>query len=265
MSEAEIKADKPSTPDGQAYHTEIAPGSLAPHCLLVGSPERAEMVATKLFTDAELVGSHRGLKSFTGRYQGMRVSVVTTGMGGPSAGIVLPDALRSGARAFVHVGSCGGLKPYMRPGDAIIATGAVRLDGASENWAPMEYPAVPDWRVVQALHFAARMEPHTAVHSGIGITSSCFYEGQAREDYLGYLPERLLKRHEELVHRGAASYSMEEAAIFVWCSTHGGIPCGSINAVFANRLTNEFKACGEEEAAKIALGALRQLAYAGIP
>ena len=249
-------AERPTAADGTQYHLGTAKGSLAPRCLLVGAPERATLIATRLMRNARKVGEHRGFLSYTGTHNGTDVSVVTTGMGGPSIGIVLPEAVASGAKEFIRVGSCGALLKDVRVGELIIATGAVRLDGASENWAPMEYPAVPDWRIVADLKKAAVM--NGMVHrTGIGITTSCFYEGQARPDPLsGYVPDRLLRRHDELVRRGAIFYAMEEAALFVWCSTHGGIPCGAIDTVYANRETGDFHAGGDEDAAKVALDAI---------
>jgi uridine phosphorylase len=256
----DIKADRPSAESGKQYHLETGPGDLAERCLLVGSPERAAMIAGTLFDagSARLVGDHRGLRSFTGTSDGVPMSVVTTGMGSASTGIVLPEAVRSGARVFVRVGSCGSLKAEADIGHSVICTGAVRLDGASENWAPIEYPAVADWRVVGALVDAAQELglPH---HVGIGATTTCFNEGQARPDDDGYVPPRLKERHDELVRRGVLFYSMEEATLFVWCSTHGGHSAGAIDAVYANRATNAFGTKGDEEAARIAILALRRL------
>ncbi len=253
-----IKAERPSAESGRQYHLETGAGDLAERCLLVGSPERAAMIAAELFERPRLVGDHRGLRSFTGRYRGAPVSVVTTGMGGPSIGIVLPEAVRSGARILIRVGTCAALQPDVVLGDSCICAGAVRLDGASDNWAPEGYPAVADWRAVAALAGAAeRLKlPHRI---GIGVTTACFNEGQARRDDSGYVPPRLLARHDELVRRGALFYSMEEAALFVWCSTHGGLICGAVDAAIANRATDQFRVCGEKEAALIACEALRRL------
>lgn len=258
---AGVRADRPTAATGKQYHLETGPGDLAPLTLLVGSPERAEAIAAELFTGARKVGDHRGLKSFTGKFDGVPMSVVTTGMGGASTGIVLPEAVRSGSRVFIRVGTCGVLRAEAKPGTAVIATGAVRLDGASINWAPISYPAIADWRVVGALADAAKRArlPHFI---GIGATTSCFNEGQARPDDSGYVPARLQAQHEELVRRGVLFYSMEEAALFTWCSTHGGWPCGAIDAVVANRITNEFRVAGELAAARVAckaLAALRRL------
>lgn len=253
---AEIKANRPTGKGGRTYHLHTRPGSLSELCLLVGSPERATMIAKKYLTDAKLVGNHRGLKSYTGKFQGVRMSVVTTGMGSASIGIVLPEAVESGARIFIRVGSCGTLQAEPKVGDSVICTGAVRLDGASDNWAPIQYPAVADYRVVAALVEAAKNLnlPH---HIGIGATTTCFREGQARPDINDYVPPRLQALHEELTQRGVLFYSMEEATLFVWCTTHGKrFLAGDVNAIYANRVTNDFKVTGDEEAALIALNAL---------
>lgn len=261
-----IRANAPVTPDGRTYHLHTKEGDLAEYCLLVGSPERASMVAKGLFHGARKVGDHRGLKSFTGlvstddfptlgvRRPSMRMSVVTTGMGGPTTGIVLPEAVHSGARFFIRVGSCSALQPEPKPGESMICTAAVRLEGTSPNWAPIEYPAVANFQVVGALVESA-MRQGLPYHVGIGATTDCFNEGQARPDRNGYLPPRLKEQHEELTARGVAFYSMEEATIFVWCSTHGGFPAGAVDAIYGNRATNAWDVTGEVEASRIAIGA----------
>lgn len=251
-----MDANKPIGADGRTYHLETQEGDIAKHCLLVGSPERAEMIAQTLFSDSQLVGDHRGLKSFTGKADDVPMSVITTGMGSASTAIVLPEAVYSGAERLIRVGSCSTLWPEPRPDDSAICTGAVRLDGASKNWAPIEFPAVADFRVVSAMVEAAQALrlPH---YVGIGATTTCFNEGQARPDISGYLPPRLQAMHEELVRRGVLFYSMEEATLFVWCSTHGkNLWAGAVDAIYGNRHTNEFEVRGEEEAAKIAIKAL---------
>ncbi|MBI2099135.1 nucleoside phosphorylase [Candidatus Uhrbacteria bacterium] len=255
-----MEADKPVNEDGRQYHLQTSPGDLAAHCLLVGSPERAEMIARTMFRLSRKVGDHRGLKSFTGIFAEMPVSVVTTGMGSASTAIVLPEAVRSGARRFIRVGSCGTLWKEPKLGESVICTGAVRLDGASENWAPIQYPAVADYRVVAAL-VATAEELNLPHYVGIGATTTCFNEGQARPgqvrpDDRGYVPPRLQALHEEFVARGVLFYSMEEATLFVWCATHGGYWAGAVDAIYAQRQTNEFAAVGDEDAARIALLAL---------
>ncbi len=265
------KADAPTSAGGKQYHLHTDAHDLAPHCLLVGSPERAELIAgTDPIKDAEelvsrffgpgaiKVGDHRGLRSFTGEFQGVPMSVVTTGMGSASTGIVLPEAVRSGAERFIRVGSCSTLQREPNVGESAIASGAVRLDGASTNWAPIEYPAFADHRVIAALIEAAETLslPH---HVGIEATTTCFNEGQARPDDMGYIPPRLQMLHDELTQRGVLLYSMESATIYVWCMTHGGYWAGSVNAIYGNRQTNTFEVTGDEEAALIGLNAMKLL------
>lgn len=265
-------AAKPMT-EGRQYHLETRAGDIAPHCLLVGAPERAEMIATRLFHAPEKVGDHRGLKSYTGYYMETRISVVTTGMGGASVAITLPEAVRSGARRLIRVGSCGTLLKEADPGHSIIWTGACRYDGASDFWAPKEYPAIADYRLVVAMEKAAKELGHP-VHMGIGATMADFYEGQARPDDEGYVPPEMLALYQRWVKCGVVAISMEEATVFTWVGTHGRrrredgsllypgeVWAGAIDAVYANRVTDQFQVCGEEEAATIALNALLAISH----
>lgn len=250
-----IAADRPMADDGREYHIHTSPGDLAARCLLVGSPERAEMISDTYLSGTK-VGDHRGLRSYTGAYGGVPVSVVTSGMGGSSIGIVMPEAVRCGARLMVRVGSCATMWREVEPRSAAICTGAVRVDGASDAWAPVpEYPALMDYRVTARLVASARelAMPHAV---GIGTTTCCFNEGQARPDLNGYIPQWQWDRFRELVARGVLFYSMEEATLGVWSSTHGGYPCGSIDTVYANRLTNAWDPHGDERTAEIALHAI---------
>jgi len=238
------------------YHLQTSPGDIAPRCLLVGAPERAEMVAGRFLQDARKVGDHRGLKTYTGTYKGVPVSVVTTGMGGASVAIVLPEASRSGAKAFVHVGSCGAIQPDMRIGDLVVVAEALRFDGASDNWAPPEQPAVPDKTLTEHLEAAAR-KIGIRIRLGVGATTSDFYEGQARRTERGPAPPWILERHERLVKQGVLFYAMEDATIFVWCATHGNVPAASINTVYAERtVSDEPQPASDEPAVQAALEAL---------
>lgn len=255
------RADRPKAADGVHYHTHTGPGDLAALCLIVGAPGRADLIAEKyLKSPRRFSNEARGLVSHTGKYRGIEVSVTTSGMGGPSIGIVLPEAVQSGARIFIRVGSCGSLIRQSKVGDVIIPTAAIRFDRTAEDWAPPEYPAAADWRVVRALHRAAQAKAPGRFHAGVECTTGDFYTGQGRPNLFGQVPPRMLARHQEVLRLGAACYSMEAADLFVWCSTEGGgLPAGAINAVFANRHTNEWGMAGEELAAGIALEALADL------
>jgi uridine phosphorylase len=230
-------------------------------CLIVGAPGRADLIAKNFLQGGRRFSNdHRGLVSYTGKYKGLEVSVTTSGMGGPSMGIVLPEAVRSGARLFIRVGTCGSLIEASIPGDVIIATAAIRFDRTANDWAPVEYPAFADWRVVDALHTAARVRAPEHFYTGVECTTSDFYGGQGRPNLFGVVPDTLRARHEEVIRLGAVCYSMEAASLFVWCATEGGgLPAGAINAVVGNRLSNEWSVKGEELASEIALEALLTL------
>jgi len=256
-------ADRPRTSDAKQYHIHTASGDLSPLCLIVGAPGRADLVAEKYLSNIQrFANEYRGLVSYTGMYKDTLVSVTTSGMGGPSMGIVLPEAVRSGARIFIRVGSCGSLLRDSKVGDVIIPTAAIRFDGATDTWAPKEYPAVADWRVVSALHSAAALHADGRFHLGIECTTADFYTGQGRPGLFAEMSETMLRRHQEVLRLGAACYAMEAASLFVWCATEGGgLPAGAVNAVFANRHTNEFGVSGEELAIEVALEALRTLSH----
>jgi len=244
------------------YHTHTAAGDLSALCLIVGAPGRAEMIAREFLKDARRFSNdHRGLVSYTGTYRDKQVSVTTSGMGGPSMGIVLPEAVLSGARIFIRVGSCGSLIQESEPGDVIIPTAAIRFGGTAEVWAPTEYPAFAHWLVVHALVQEANLLARGHYHTGVECSTDDYYTGQGRPNPLsGALPARMRARHEEVLRLGAACYSMEAADLFVWCATAGGgLPAGAINAVFVNRHTGKWETKGEELAAHIALDALCRL------
>ena len=244
------------------YHTHTGEGELAALCLIVGAPGRAEMIGREFLKDARRFSNdYRGLVSYTGTYRDKEVSVTTSGMGGPSIGIVLPEAVLSGARVFIRVGSCGSLIQGSEPGEVVIPTAAIRFGGTSETWAPKEYPAFAHWLVVQALVEEASLQASGHYYTGVECTTDDFYTGQGRPNPLfGTVPAHMQARHAEVLRLGAACYSMEAADLFVWCATAGGgLPVGAINAVFVNRHAGKFEVKGEELAAHIGLDALVRL------
>ena len=204
------RADKPKASGGVSYHTHTGPNDLAAMCLIVGAPGRADMIAEKYLKGSRRFSNDaRGLVSHTGKYRDIDISVTTSGMGGPSMGIVLPEAVQSGARIFIRVGSCGSLIRESKIGDVIIPTAAIRFDRTADDWAPPEYPAVADWRVVSALHRAAQAKAPGRFHAGVECTTSDFYTGQGRPNLFGVVPDRMKARHQEVLRLGAACYSME--------------------------------------------------------
>jgi uridine phosphorylase len=260
-----IKADRPTTTTGTYYHTHTGAGDLASLCLIPGAPGRVHEIAEWL-TDVKMyLNEDRGIVSCTGKYQGVEVSAATSGMGVPSAGIIFPEAVASGARIIIRVGSCGSLLKESKLGDVIVVTGGVRYDGTATDWTPIEFPAIPDYRVTAALIHAAQRHAPGNVQVGLEATTSTFYAGQGRPSLLtGEIPEPMAARHREMLRLGVGCYSMEAAGLFVWGLTEGkGVPTGAINTVYALRhpeSSQEFGKADDERAITIGLETLRNLA-----
>ena len=126
---------------GLQYHLQIRPGDVGRYVILPGDPKRCEKIA-KHFEDAKLVADSREFVTYTGYLEGENVSVTSTGIGGPSASIAMEELVQCGADTFVRIGICGGMQPEVKSGDVVIATGAVRMEGTTREYAPIEYPAV---------------------------------------------------------------------------------------------------------------------------
>lgn len=140
---------------GKQYHTGIGPEDIGKYVILPGDPKRCAKIAEH-FTDARMVADSREFVTYTGTLDGEKVSVTSTGIGGPSAAIALEELSKAGAHTFIRVGTCGGMQQDVCGGDIVIASGAVRMEGTSREYAPIEYPAVPDVDVMHALIQAAK-------------------------------------------------------------------------------------------------------------
>ena len=139
---------------GKQYHIQCGPGDVGRYVLLPGDPKRCEKIAAYL-EDATQVADSREFVTYTGYLDGEKVSVTSTGIGGPSASIAMEELWRCGADTFVRIGTCGGMQTEILGGDLIIATGAIRMEGTSKEYAPIEYPAVADIDIVNALRASA--------------------------------------------------------------------------------------------------------------
>ena len=109
--------------------------------ILPGDPKRCAKIA-QYFDDPVLIADNREYVTYTGTLDGVKVSVTSTGIGGPSASIAMEELYRCGADTFVRIGTWGGMQPEVKSGDVVIATGAVRMEGTTREYAPIEYPAV---------------------------------------------------------------------------------------------------------------------------
>ena len=137
------------------YHIQVAKGEVGRYVIMPGDPGRCEKIAAYL-DDPVLVASNREFTTYTGMLDGEKVSVTSTGIGGPSAAIAMEELVRCGADTFVRIGTCGGMQPEVKSGDIVIATGSIRMEGTSKEYAAIEYPAVANLEVTNALVQAAK-------------------------------------------------------------------------------------------------------------
>lgn len=156
----------------KTMHLAIRKGDVGGYVLLPGSPERAEMLAAYL-DDVKDVAYFREYHTFTGKLDGVLVSVTSSGMGGPSVAIAVEELKECGAHTIIRVGTCESLNAAVRVGEVVIPNGSVRMEGVAQQYSPVEYPAVPDMTVLQALAEAASQE-QIPFHIGVDVTKACF-------------------------------------------------------------------------------------------
>ncbi len=212
------------------YHIQVGYGDVGRYVILPGDPKRCEKIA-RYFDDAKLIADSREYVTYTGYLEGVKVSVTSTGIGGPSAAIAMEELVKAGADTFLRIGTCGGMQTDVMSGDIVIANGAVRMEGTSKEYAPIEYPAVPDTGLVNALiHGAKRLEQ--TYHVGVVQCKDSFYGQHAPETKpAGY---ELLDKWEAWKRMGCLASEMESAALFiVAASLH--VRAGSCLLVLANQ------------------------------
>lgn len=219
--------------EGLQYHLQIRKGDVGRYVILPGDPKRCAKIAMHL-ENAELIADSREYVTYTGYLDGEKVSVTSTGIGGPSASIAIEELTLCGADTFVRVGTCGGIDLEVKGGDIVVATGAVRMEGTSREYAPIEFPAVADLDVTNALVKACRTLGVT-FHTGVVQCKDAFY-GQ-------HVPERmpvsyeLLNKWEAWKRLGCKASEMESAALFV-AASHLKVRCGSEFLVMGNQERN---------------------------
>jgi len=250
-------AERSVSKKGEQYHIGCKHGDLAKYLLVPGDPERAAKIAG-FWDEAKEVAYQREFRSFTGRYKGVSISAMSSGIGPSSIAIVVNEAANIGVETFIRVGSTGVIQKDIKCGDLVISTAAVRLDGTSRNYVRPEYPAVADYEVLLALIEAAE-SLGTKYHVGITATTSDFYAGQARPSFQGFWQLGLKKLIPSLQRANVLNFEMECATLYVLASLFK-LRAGTVCAVYANRLTDTFEAgAGEQECIKVANEAVKIL------
>ena len=212
------------------YHINCVQGDVGRYCILPGDPGRCESIAA-LFDGAAFVGQNREYVIYTGSLLGEKVSVCSTGIGGPSAAIAMEELTAIGADTFIRVGTCGGIDLSVQSGDIVVATGAIRFEGTSREYAPIEFPAVSDFGIAAALADAARAMGKTC-HTGVVQCKDSFY-GQHSPTRMPVSYE-LLNKWEAWKRLGVKAREMESAALFVVAAALG-VRCGSCFHVVWNQ------------------------------
>lgn len=197
------------------HHIDIAPGEVGRYVFLPGDPGRCEPIA-RLFDEPRLVAQNREYVTWTGYLDGEMVSVTSTGIGCPSAAIAMEELVKVGADTFVRVGTSGSMQPHIQPGDLGVVQGAIRDEGTSSHYLPIEFPAVADLELTRALAVGARSLGKT-VHVGISQSKDSFY-GQHEP---GRMPvaHRLQERWSAWMAGGAICSEMEAAALYIVAAT----------------------------------------------
>lgn len=196
-------------------HLELRTGDVGRYVLLPGDPGRCAAIAA-YFDDARHVATNREFTTHTGTLLGEKVSVTSTGIGGPSTAIAVEELSKLGADTFIRVGTSGSMQTWIVPGDLAVLSAAIRDEGTSSHYLPMEFPAVANVDVTVALRDGAAAAGATA-HVGVGQSKDSFY-GQRETDRMP-VAVRLHERWSAWVAGGSLCSEMEAATLFIVAST----------------------------------------------
>ena len=212
------------------YHINMKEGDVGRYVLLPGDPKRCSKIA-KYFDAPVLVADKREYVTYTGYLDGVKVSVTSTGIGGPSASIAMEELANIGADTFIRVGTCGGMNVDVMGGDLVIVTGAIRMEGTSREYAPIEFPAVADFGIANALVKAAE-NLNKKYHVGVVHCKDSFYGQHDPESKpIGY---ELTNKWGAWLKMGTLASEMESAALFT-VAAFRKVRAGSVFLVVANQ------------------------------
>lgn len=212
------------------YHIQVAKGEVGRYVILPGDPKRCELIA-KHFDDPVLVADSREYVTITGKLDGVPVSVTSTGIGGPSAAIAIEELVRAGADTFIRVGTCGGMDLSVMGGDAVIASGAIRMEGTSKEYAPIEFPAVANIEIVNALISAAETLKNPYKVGVVECKDSFYGQHTPETKPVSY---ELINKWDAWMKCGTLASEMESAALFV-IGSYLRVRVGTVLLALANQ------------------------------
>ncbi len=244
--------------NGKSYHIACTEGSVGKYVILPGDPGRCEKIA-KYFDNPVLVANNREYVTYTGTLDGVKVSVTSTGIGGPSASIAIEELYELGADTFIRVGTCGGMQKKVHGGDCIVVTGAIRNEGTSREYAPIEFPAVADFTVTTALVNAASALGYP-YHVGVVHNKDAFYGQHAPENMpVSY---ELLNKWEAWKRLGTLGSEMESSTLFTVAAARGCRAGAVMYTVWNQESDDNYSSKPNEDtdaAIRIAVEAIRNL------
>lgn len=241
-------------------HVALSEGEVGEYVFLPGSPERALKIA-KHFDSYEKMAQNREHTTYTGYLDGVKVTVTSTGMGGPSTAITVEELAKLGAKTFIRVGTCASTSKDVKIGDVVIPNGAVKMEGTSLHYIPVEFPAVPDYYLLKELEKAA-IELGYDYNVGPSITKDSFYtQTEPETKPVGY---ELINKWQAYEQSGATSTEMESATLFAVTATLEGCRSATVlvSATNYKAYSSDAKTYPgdlEERAIKTGIAAMREI------
>lgn len=241
------------------YHIGLKEGDIGKYIILTGDPGRCEYIANYL-EDSKKIAQNREYTTYTGFLNGERISVVSTGIGGPSAAIALEELIRIGANTFVRVGTAGGLDIEVLGGDLVIANGAIRMEGTTKEYIPIEFPAVANHEITSALIKSAKNLANR-YHVGIVECKDSFYgQHEPEKKPISY---ELINKRNAWIEGGALASEMESAALFIVGQIYK-VRVGTVLTVIANQVRRQkgledIQVYDNDSAIKVAIDAMKNL------
>ena len=193
------------------FHIQCTPEDVGRYCILPGDPGRVPDIAA-YFDNPRQVACNREYNVWTGTLLGEQVTACSTGIGGPSAAIAIEELHHCGADTFLRTGTCGGIALDVKSGDIVVATGSIRFEHTSREYAPLEFPAVPDYDVTGCLVEATRALG-LPLHTGVVQSKDSFYGQHSPQNSPVYY--ELQQKWESWKRLGVKASEMESAALFV--------------------------------------------------
>ena len=236
------------------YHIRVKDGDVGKYVLLPGDPGRCESIAN-YFDNPKFVSFNREHKVYTGYISGEMVSVVSTGMGCPSTAIAVEELVKIGCHTFIRVGTSGAMQPHMEVGDIAIINAAIRDEGTSRQYLPIEYPAIADLEVINALVQASEKLDYTH-YVGVSHTKDSFYSEVEPERMP--MASFLKDRWNQWVAGGAICSEMEASIVFILAGIYRK-RAGAVTMIIGSDMETIAKKHDPDGMIRVAVEALRIL------